>query len=815
MSTPQLTKSLQPISDWFTKQGWYPYSFQTDAWEAYLNGESGLIHVPTGSGKTYAAFMGPLASLMEQNLKKNSGLRVLYITPLKAVSRDIELALKKPVDDLKLSIAVGSRTGDTKASTKAKQKTNLPEVLVTTPESLQLLLSYNESAEQFKDLECVIVDEWHELLQSKRGSLMELALARLRVISPKLRTWALTATIANLEDAALAVAGSKSSPRVIQAELPRPIHIESLIPDQLDTFPWAGHLGIKMARPLAQWLDPKKSTLIFTNTRSQAERWYQALVEIKPGWATKIALHHGSLDRAERERVEHGIKNGGISFVVCTSSLDLGVDFGLVERVVQIGSPKGIARLIQRAGRSGHRPGESCLMLFVPTHALELVEIAAARQAVSRNEIEPRLAINKPMDVLTQYLVTRALGGGFSKEEIYQEVISAYSFASLTEEELSWALDLVVSGGATLRGYANYHRVKEFYGRYIVEKPKIARLHRMNIGTIVSDVGVQVAFQTGKKLGTIEESFISKLRKGDVFVYSGRNLEFVRMKDLKAQVKLAKKPASLVSVWAGSRLPFSTSLSHALRLTLDQADRGQLIGPELFAVQHILRAQKQISAIPHLNELLIETCETREGHHLFVYPFEGRSLHEGLAALIALRLGNKQPATFAASVNDYGFELVSPEPFPYGKFVTKALFSPEQLVADLHSSMNLAELAKSEFREIARVAGLVQQTLPGKEKSMRQVQVSSSLLYDVFRKYDEGNLLIKQAERQVLERQLENSRLLTTLERLQKSEFCVRNIRRPSPLGFPLIAERLSARLSTETLTQRLERMKEQWSSIT
>ncbi len=802
------------MNPWFKQQGWSPYQFQTDAWSAYFNGESGLIHVPTGSGKTYAAFMGPLASLMQQNLKKNSGLRVLYVTPLKAVSRDIELALRKPIDDLKLSIAVGSRTGDTKPSTRAKQKINLPEILVTTPESLQLLLSYNESAEQFKNLECVIVDEWHELIQSKRGSLMELGLARLRMISPKLRTWALTATVANLEEAALAASGSKSSPRIIQAEMPRPIHIESLIPDQLDTFPWAGHLGIKMTKPLSEWLDLEKSTLIFTNTRSQAERWYQALVEIKPEWTSRIALHHGSLDRSERERVEHGIKNGGISFVVCTSSLDLGVDFGLVERVVQIGSPKGIARLIQRAGRSGHRPGESCMMLFVPTHALELVEIAAARQAVLRKEIEPRLSLNKPMDVLTQYLVTRALGGGFSKEEIYNEVTSAYSFSSLTKDELNWAIEFVVSGGATLRNYSNYHRVKEFYGRYIVEKPKIARLHRMNIGTIISDAGVQVTFQAGKKIGTIEESFISRLRKGDVFVFGGRNLEFIRMKDLKAQVKLAKKPAALVSVWAGSRLPFSTSLSHALRSTLDQAERGQLIGPEIFAVQHILKAQRKISAIPHLNELLVETCVTREGHHLFIYPFDGRSLHEGLAALIALRLASQKPATFSASVNDYGFELVSPEPFPYERFITKSLFSTDQLIEDLHRSMNLAELAKSEFREIARVAGLVQQTLPGKEKSMRQVQVSSSLLYDVFRKYDEHNLLIKQAERQVLEKQLENSRLLTTLERLQKSDLCIRNIQRPSPLGFPLIAERLSARLSTETLSQRLEKMKEQWSSF-
>jgi ATP-dependent helicase Lhr and Lhr-like helicase len=806
-------QKLESFRKWFKARGWKPYSFQEQAWTATYAKKSGLIHVPTGAGKTYAAYIGALGSLLETE-PNPSGLRILYITPLKAVSRDIALALQQPIEDLDLNLRVEMRTGDTKASARVKQKKLLPQILVTTPESFSLLLTYPEAEKTFSNVNTVIVDEWHELISTKRGSLLELDLARLRKFSPNVSTWALTATIKNLDVAAQAVVGTDRPYEIIRADLPRPIIIESLLPDEIDTFPWAGHLGLKMIRSLIQWLDPTKSTLIFTNTRSQAERWYQSLREAKPEWLPILALHHGSLAREERERVEAGVKSGEISFVVCTSSLDLGVDFGPVERVVQIGSAKSIARMIQRAGRAGHRPGAPCYLLFVPTNSLELVEITAVRDAIESNEIEPRTPLKKPFDVLVQHLVSRALGGGFTQEQVLSEIQSATSFADLSEHELRWALNFVVHGGESLRAYPNYQKVIERDGRFMVENTRVARLHRLNVGTIMSDASVQLAFPKGKSIGTIDELFISKLKKGDRFLYAGRVLEFLRMKDLKAQVRLARGKPNVMPIWQGGKLPYSHSLSDAVRRTLARIGEDQLYSPELKTVRPVLEAQKQWSIIPNMKTTLAESFRSREGHHFFLYPFEGRLAHEGVAAIIALRLSRRRPQTFSITVNDYGLELLSSEPFQISAEDASTLFSDENLLADILAGMNMTAVAKMQFREIARVACLVLQSYPGAPKSVRQVQVSASLLFDVFQRHDPGNLLIKQAERQVLEGQLELARIRDTFIRMKKSELKIIKVARPTPLGFPLIAERTSARLSSETLSDRLQKMKDQWSRV-
>ncbi|HLL06893.1 MAG TPA: ligase-associated DNA damage response DEXH box helicase [Myxococcaceae bacterium] len=801
-------KPLDRLRSWFQARGWKPYAFQEEAWAAYARGESGLIHVPTGAGKTYAAYMGPLADVAEGGRK---GLQILYVTPLRAVSRDIELALNAPLSVLDEDINVESRTGDTSSSVRQRQRDRLPEVLITTPESLSLLLAGERALELFSGLRSIIVDEWHELLSTKRGTQMELALARLRRFAPTVRTWALSATLANLDVAARAVAGTLASPTLLSADVERPIEVSTLLPDSVDSFPWAGHLGFSMLEKVAVWLDPKRSTLVFMNTRSQAERWFEGLRFARPEWEGVMALHHGSIDREERERVEAGLKDGSVRIVVCTSSLDLGVDFGPVERVVQVGSPKGIGRSLQRAGRSGHRPGETCHLLFVPTHALELIEMAAAREALQRGEVEARLPLAKPLDVLAQHLVTCAMGGGFTREALRAEVREATSYEDLTDEEFEWTLALVREGGPTLRAYPEFRRVVEHEGRFVVADARIARMHKLNIGTITSDATVQLRYWSGGRIGSIEESYISRMRPGDTFLFAGKRLEFSRFKDMTAYVKPARAKTTQTPRWMGSRLAISGSLAAAVRRTLHSARQGDVSAEELAAAWPVLDAQSRLSRIPAAGTCLAETCETREGHHLFLYPFEGRLVHEGLAALLALRFTRLRKATFSLSVNDYGIEFLTPDFFPFEEMLRPALFTRERLVEDILESANLSELARRQFRDIARVAGLILPGLPGARKSTRQVQASSSLLYDVFLKYDPDNLLLVQARREVLEQHFEQNRLAATLERLEHSPLELIPVRRPTPLAFPLVVERISASLSNESLLERVERIKERW----
>jgi ATP-dependent Lhr-like helicase len=812
---------LKPVIDWFSERGWQPFAFQREAWLARLDQKSGLIHVPTGAGKTFAAFLGALLNAAESHRQdgKLNRLRIVYISPLKAVARDIELALQEAIKGLGLPFRAESRTGDTSSHQRTKQKAGMPEVLVTTPESLALLIADDEHKRHFEKLETILLDEWHECIGNKRGSLLELTLTRLRHLRPTVKTWALTATISNTAEAAQVAVGARETPHIVRAQLERRVNIESLLPHSIDTFPWAGHLGLRMAGGLINWLDLDKPTLIFTNTRSQAERWYQTLIEAKPEWAEVLALHHGSLDRKERARVEGGVKEGSIRFVVATSSLDLGVDFAPVDRIVQIGSPKGIARLLQRAGRSGHRPGATSHLLFVPTHALELIEIAAVRKAVALHHVEARHPIPKPLDVLVQHMVTRALGGGFTREEISEEVRSATSFQNVSEDDIDWALAFIRDGGFSLQAYPSYRRVELDYGVYRVRDPQLARLHRMNIGTIDSAASIELKFLRGKTLGFLDEGFISKLKKGDRFLFSGRVLEFLGMRNMEANVKLGKGSTTVSPSWYGGRLPYSSSLSKAVRELLNELaeEREETSEPaeslrELDALDPILAAQRRLSVLPHTNETLMEIARTREGTHLFVYPFEGRLLHEGLAALISLRLSRFGSATFSIAVNDYGFEILTNEEFNFDELLTPDLFSSQAALEDLRSALDLTQLARQRFREIARVAGLIHPGRPSARKDTRQLQVSAGLLFDVFRRYEPDQPLILQAEDQVLAEQMENGRLFAVLDRISKNGIKIEHVARPTPFGFPLIAERVGARLSSESLEERIERMKKSWS---
>ena len=811
-------KAVEAVNAWFAARGWKIFKFQRDVWKAALSGQSGLLHAGTGSGKTYAVWLAALLRTMRNPTGgKVKGLRILGITPMRALAADTLRALQIPASDLVPAWQLGARTGDTGSAERARQAKALPQLLITTPESLSLMLSKDDAKALCAALDMVVVDEWHELMGNKRGVQTQLALARLRTWNPQLLVWGLSATLGNLQqslDALLGAGNGVHKGVLVRGKTDKKIIVDTLIPDNPSRFPWAGHLGMQMLPAVVDEIDRSATTLVFTNTRSQAEIWYQNLLSARPDWAGLIALHHGSLDREVRDWVEQGLKKGLLKAVVCTSSLDLGVDFLPVERVLQIGSPRGVARLMQRAGRSGHAPGRASRVTLVPTHSLELLEAAGAKLAVATRHVEARAVPEKPLDVLVQHLVTVALGGGFLPDALYAEVTTTYAYRNLTLDEWQWALDFVARGGQSLTVYPEYRRVlPDEQGVYRVPDNAIGRRHRMGIGTIVSDASINVKYVSGGRIGSIEESFIARLKKGDHFMFGGRILEFIRVNEMTAYVKRATGSKGAVPRWQGGRMSLSSELAHATLAQLRLASQDSATGPEMRAIKPLLDIQRQWSALPTEDILLVETWQSREGWHLFLYPFAGRAVHAGLASLLAYRIAKNQANTFSIALNDYGFELLAPVEVDWASHFTAsegqgiALFSTNFLLEDIVASLNATELSQRRFREIARIAGLVFQGYPGQPKSTRQLQASSSLFFEVFRKHDAGNLLLNQAQREVLEQELELTRLRATLEEIQKRVISFHPLLRPTPFSFPLMVERFREKLSTEKLSDRIARL--------
>ena len=839
---------LAPIEAWFSQQGWTPMAFQRQAWNAYLAGESGLIQVPTGSGKTYAAVMGPIAELLaesgwspEHPGKPPTGLRLLVLTPLRALSRDLALAIQAPIEAMGWPLRLAIRNGDTSSHERSKQLRTPPQILITTPESLSLLLANAKAPQLLGALQAVVLDEWHELMGSKRGVQTELCLSWLRRLRPGLRTWAISATIGNLEEAARAAVGRQPAgrePRIITAAIERSTAIRSLLPESIDGFPWSGHLGLRMYEELVAGLDPAVSTLLFTNTRNQAERWHQCLRFACPEMEGALALHHSAIDRAEREAIEAGVKAGELRWVVCTSSLDLGVDFQPVERVVQIGSAKNLARLLQRAGRSAHCPGGTSQVLFMPTNALELLEVSAMRRGLAEGLVETRRPPRLALDVLLQHLTTLACGPGFEPGRERETVRSAWSFQTLSDGQWQWCLAFLEHGGRCLGAYPRYRKLvrcrltagdaqeaesalsdepaaagEPF--RYRVLEPAIARLHRFNIGTITANRAITVRLVRGAVIGQVEEAFIGRLKPGDVFFFAGRQLEFVRLREMTAQVKVTSRKSRTVPAWTGGQMALSDLLSRHLRAELDRCARAlagerSLDSAELQALEPLLQRQAALSRLPRQEELLLELCQSREGSHLFVYPFEGRFVHEGLGFLWAWRLARHQPSTITVSVNDYGFELLAPRGYPFAELLElhgEELLEVNALEADLERAVNLSELCRRRFRAIAQVSGLITQAMPGQAKTGGQLQISAALLFDVFQKHEPDHLLLEQARREVMEEQLELPRLAEALQRLAASRWLLERTVRPGPLAFPLLVERLNNRMSNESVLERVQRL--------
>ncbi|HTH82819.1 MAG TPA: ligase-associated DNA damage response DEXH box helicase [Mucilaginibacter sp.] len=844
MSTP----GQKVIQEWYRKKNWHQFPFQREMENAYLGGYSGLLNAPTGSGKTFALFLPFLADYINKHpdykTRQNNGLQMLWITPLRALTNDIKKAMQEVCDDLDIPWKIATRTGDTPAAEKAALKKKLPEVLLTTPESLHLMLAQKEYPKIFQSLQVLVVDEWHELLGTKRGVQVELGLSKLKVVSSEwgivsndkvntknikstnhslltthyspLKIWGISATIGNLEQAAEVLLGNDfpmDRVKMVRAHIDKKLVIESIIPENIENYSWAGHIGLKLLPQVMEIVAKSNTTLIFTNTRSQSEIWYHAILDNYPEYAGIMAMHHGSLDNELRNWVEQALHAEALKVVVCTSSLDLGVDFRPVDTVVQVGSPKGVARFMQRAGRSGHHPGAISKAYFVPTHSLELLEGAALKQAIKKGIFESRDPMLLTMDVLIQYMVTLAVSDGFRADELFKEVKTTYAFADLSRGEFNQLLDFIVNGGKTLAQYDEFLKVEVENGLYKVNSRRVAMRHRLSIGTITSELSIRVKWLSGGSLGTIEESFVSKLKPGNTFWFAGRSLEFVRVKEMTAYVRKSNAKKGLIPSWNGGRMPLSSQLSAVFRDKLDEVAHGIEKDVEVVALKPLFDLQQQLSHLPQSHEFLIESFKSREGHHLLFYPFEGRLVHEGMASLLAYRISRFRPASFSIAMNDYGFELLTDEDVPIEQVLEDAsFFSIDNLLDDILHSLNANEMARRRFRDIANIGGLVFTGYPGQQVKNKHLQASSSLLFDVFSEYEPDNVLIRQAYNEALAFQLEEFRLRAALQRIGTQSIILKTIERPTPFAFPIMVDSLGReRLTTESLEDRIAKMARQY----
>lgn len=792
------------------EKGHSPFAFQRETWQKFGLGYSGMVIAPTGFGKTYSIFLAVVTDFLNRPEKYASGLKLLWITPLRSLAKDIAKAMEEAISEIGLDWTVGVRNGDTDPKVRQQQTRQMPDILLVTPESMHLLLGQKNNHRFFKNLQCIAADEWHELLGSKRGVMTELAIAYIRTLQPKLKVWGITATIGNLEQAIEVLIPNAVKKTKVVAREQKKVEIIPVMPDEVEILPWAGHLGAKLADKVVPIILNSKSTIVFTNTRSQSEMWYQILLEAYPDFAGQLAIHHSSIDAHLRIWIEENLSSGYLKAVVSTSSLDLGVDFKPVDTVIQVGSVKGVARFLQRAGRSGHSPFETSKIYCVPTHSLELIEVAALKEAVKQKIIEPREPMVLCFDVLVQFLMTLAVGDGFLPHKLFPVIKNVHAFQEMTEEEWKWLLQFLTVGGGALKNYEEFHKIVVGEdGVFRVTSRKTAMLHRMNLGVIVSDAMLRVKFITGGYIGMVEEYFISRLKKEDKFILAGRVLEVVRVKEMTAYVR-ASKGRALAASYLGGRLPLSSNLSHFLRLKLADALHPAAREKELRFLHPLLTSQQAVSHIPKEDEFLVEVIENREGWHLFMYPFEGRLVHEVMSALIAYRISRIFPISFSMAMNDYGFELFSDREILINEELLEKILSRENLMQDVAASINAAEMARRKFRDIAVISGLVIQNLPGKQRSNKSLQSSAGLIFNVLEEYDPDNLLVRQAYTEVFNQQLEEVRLTEAFKRIEKSKIILKFANAFTPLSFPIKVDSLRQTLTSEDLDARIKKIQQE-----
>ncbi|BAK68450.1 Lhr-like helicase [Sphingobium sp. SYK-6] len=781
-----------PITDWFAARGWAPRAHQLAMLEAAALGRHALLVAPTGAGKTLAGFLPSLADLVS---RPRDGLHSLYISPLKALAVDVQRNLLTPIEEMGLPIRVETRTGDTPSERKARQRVRPPQMLLTTPESLSLLLSYPDSAILFADLETVIIDEIHAFAADKRGDLLSLSLSRLQAMRPELRRVGLSATVAEPDAYRrwLAPAGEADRVALVESEPGAPPDLSILVPE--DRVPWSGHSGKYAARQVIDIIAAHRMTLVFCNTRGLAELIFQEL------WAGNdanlpIGIHHGSLSREARRKVEAAMAAGKLRGLVATASLDLGIDWGDIDCVIQMGAPKGSSRLLQRIGRANHRMDEPSKAIIIPGNRFEYLEAQAAWDAVMAGERDAERFRPGARDVLAQHIMALACAGPIEPDALLAEVTSATPYADMTRAQLDDMLRFVSTGGYALRAYDRFQRlVHERDGRWRLAHPRFAQMHRLNAGIIVDQPAVAIRFANGRKLGTVEEMFAATLAPGDSFFFSGMSLEVVRQTEAELLVRASAKSARIPS-WGGTRMAMSTHLAGRVRQFLADPAQWHRFPQD---VHEWLAMQAIRSVLPRPDQLLVETFPHEGLHHMVVYSFEGWNAHQSLGMLLTRRMEERglKPVGFVS--NDYALAVYALEPV---KDPTP-LFSADILDHEFVEWVEDSSLLKRAFRDVAVISGLIERQQPGARKTGRQVSFSTDLIYDVLRRYEPDHLLLRAAWADARARMTDVGRLGELIDRAAGTLLHV-SLDRVSPLAVPVLVmigrEQVAGRATDEAL---------------
>jgi ATP-dependent Lhr-like helicase len=764
-----------PLTDWFAAKGWTPRRHQLEMLAAARAGRDALLVAPTGAGKTLAGFLPSLVELIEQSADT---LHTIYVSPLKALAIDVQRNLLTPIDEMAVDIRVETRTGDTPSDRKARQRTKPPQILLTTPESLSLLLSYPDSAGLFANLRTIVIDEVHAFATGKRGDLLSLCLARLSTLSPGMRRVALSATVADPDGYRgwLSSDGDIDGVALVQGEAGADAEIAILLPQ--GRVPWTGHSGRYAAPQVMKQIETHRTTLVFCNTRSLAELIFQDLWKENEA-QLPIGIHHGSLSREARRKVEGAMAEGKLRALVCTASLDLGVDWGDVDLVIQMGAPKGSSRLLQRIGRANHRLDEASQALLVPGNRFEYLEARAALDAVDARELDPDIFRPGALDVLAQHIMAIACAGPFDQDALLGEIHGSAPYAGLSPEVFERVLHFIESGGYSLKAYDRFKRLtRDADGLWRVSHPRFVAQHRLNAGIIVEATMLTVRFRNGRSLGKVEEGFAAQLSPGDTFFFAGISCEVEKIDTEDLIVRASKKPAR-IPTYGGSRMPLSTSLADRVRIFLHDRDQWRRFPDD---VRDWLEMQDRRSILPKPGQLLVETFPREGRHYMVAYCFEGWNALQSLGMLLTRRMETQglQPIGFVAS--DYAVACFSLKP------VTDpaALFSNDILEDEFVEWVQGSNLLKRAFREVAVIGGLVERQHPGKRKTGKQVTFSTDLIYDVLRRYEPDHLLLRAAWEDARARMTDVGRLAALLERAAGTMVHV-DLDRVSPLAVPVL----------------------------
>jgi ATP-dependent Lhr-like helicase len=769
--------SLPPvIANWFADKGWAPRRHQLEMLAAARAGRNALLVAPTGAGKTLAGFLASLAELVES---PSEGLHTLYVSPLKALAVDVQRNLLTPIEEMGLDIRVETRTGDTPSDRKARQRVRPPQILLTTPESLSLLLSHEDSALLFANLKTLVIDEVHAFATGKRGDLLALAMARLQRLAPDMRRVALSATVADPEayQGWLAPHADIETVDVIVGDLGAEAEISILLPED-ERIPWSGHSGRWAAAQVMKEIEAHKTTLIFCNTRSLAELIFQDLWDVNEEHLP-IGIHHGSLSIEARRKVENAMADGRLRGLVCTASLDLGVDWGNVDLVIQMGAPKGSSRLLQRIGRANHRLDEPSEAILVPGNRFEYLEARAALDAVEGGELDPEIFRPGALDVLAQHIMAAACAAPFHEKEMLDEVRSAAPYTALSEELFGQVLSYIESGGYSLKAYDRFKRLtRDAEGMWRISHPRFIQQHRMNAGIIVDAPLLDVRFRNGRKLGTVEEQFGAQLGPGDTFFFSGLVLEVEKIDGIDLIVHATKK-AARIPTYLGARMAMSTNLADRVRLFLHDREQWPRFPDD---VREWLEVQAYRSVLPRPDQLLVETFPHEHHHYMVAYSFEGWNAHQSLAMLITRRMESAglRPVGFVS--NDYALACSSLDPVED----PASLFSADILEDEFVDWVQESSLLKRAFREVAVIGGLVERHHPGKRKTGKQVTFSTDLIYDVLRRYEPDHLLLRAAWNDAREKMTDVGRLARLLDRAAATMVHVK-LDRVSPMAVPVL----------------------------